>query len=407
MNYRLTSYTFLTLILTLLASVISASAQGTKSPGPGRGTTTPNPPTTSRPTMTPNMSAPDTTFGRRAFISGKVVLDDGTHITESATIQTICRGQRQTVAHTDSHGGFSFEFGDRTSAAMAGISEADVDSTWSPGSGGRGSQRDWRDCEILAELPGFTSQHIDLSSKMNTFETTDIGRLVMHRMGQVEGLTISATSAMAPKDAQKAFEKGREKAGKQKFDEAGALFEKAVQIYPKYAAAWFELGRIQLQKNEPDAARHSFEQSVAADSKYINPYRGLAELDTQQQHWESLVKVTDHLLALNPISFPDAWLRNALGHYYMHDFGPAEKSARQGMKVDEGHQVGKLEYLLGVILMQKGDYQEAAVHIQNYLKQATAPADVEDAQKRLAEITRLTASAGNPAAADAASGDKK
>ena len=87
---------------------------------------------------------------------------------------------------------------------------------------------------------------------------------------------------------------------KQKFDEAGALFEKAVQIYPKYAAAWFELGRIQLQKNEPDAARHSFEQSIAADSKYVNPYRGLAELDTQQQHWESLVKVTDQLLALNP-----------------------------------------------------------------------------------------------------------
>jgi TolA-binding protein len=411
MNYRLTSYRFLTLIFTLIltlsASSISAVGQGTKSPGPGRGTTTPNPPTTTRPTMTPNMSAPDTTFGRRAFISGKVVLDDGTHITESATIQTICRGQRQTVAHTDSHGGFSFEFGDRTSAAMAGISEADVDSSWSPGSGGRGNQKDWRDCEILAELPGFTSQHIDLSSKMNTFETTDIGRVVLHRMGQVEGLTISATSAMAPKDAQKAFEKARDKAGKQKFDEAGALFEKAVQIYPKYAAAWFELGRIQLQKNEQEAARHSFEQSLAADSKYTNPYRGLAELDTQQQHWESLVKVTDQLLALNPISFPDAWLRNALGHYYLHDFGPAEKSARQGMKVDEGHQVVKLEYLLGVILMQKRDYQEAAVHIQNYLKQTTAPAEVEEAQKRLAEITRLTASAGNPPAADPASVDKK
>ena len=115
-------------------------------------------------------------------------------------------------------------------------------------------------------------------------------------------------------------------------------------------------------------ARHSFEQSIAADSKYANPYRGLAELDTQQQHWESLVKVTDQLLALNPVSFPDAWLRNALGHYYLHDFGAAEKSARQGMKVDEGHQAPKLEYLLGVILMQRRDYQEATVHIQNYLK---------------------------------------
>ena len=161
------------------------------------------------------------------------------------------------------------------------ISEADVDSTGGPGSGGGGSQRDWRDCEMLADLPGFTSQPIDLSSRLTTFETADIGRLVLHRMGQVEGLTISATSAMAPKDAQKAFEKGREKAGKQKLDEASALFGKAVEIYPHYAAAWFDLGRIQLQQNEPHAARHSFEQSVAADPKYVNPYRGLAELDTQ------------------------------------------------------------------------------------------------------------------------------
>ena len=75
------------------------------------------------------------------------------------------------------------------------------------------------------------------------------------------------------------------------------------------------------------------------------------------------------------------------------------------MKVDDQHQVPKLEYLLGVILAQKRDYKEAATHIQNYLKQATAPADIEEAQKQLAEITRLSASATR--GSDAASGDKK
>ena len=38
-------------------------------------------------------------------------------------IQTICRGRKQTVTHTDSHGSFSFELGDRMAAAAAGISE--------------------------------------------------------------------------------------------------------------------------------------------------------------------------------------------------------------------------------------------------------------------------------------------
>ena len=69
------------------------------------------------------------------------------------------------------------------------------------------------------------------------------------------------------------------------------------------------------------------------------------------------------------------------------------------MKIDDQHQVPKLEYLLGVILLQKREYQEAATHIQNYLKFATQPAEIEEAKKQLAEITRLSASA-QPRAAD-------
>jgi hypothetical protein len=346
------------------------------------------------------MNAPDPTFGQRAFLTGKVVLDDGTQLTESANIQTICRGRRQTVTHTDSHGGFSFELGNQASAAAAGISEADVDSVANPGSNRGGTQRDWRDCELLAVLPGFTSQPVDLNSRLSTLESADIGRLVLHRMGQVEGLTVSATSAMAPKDARKAYEKGSQKASKEKWEEAQQLLTKAVEIYPRYAVAWFDLGRIQLRHNAAAPARHSFEQSIAADPKYVNPYRGLAELDTQQQRWPELVTVTGQLLALNPVNFPDAWLRNALGNYYLHNFAAAEKSARQGMKVDDQHQVPRLEYLLGVILIQEQDYPEAASHIQNYLKVATQPSEVEEAQKQLTEITRLSASVSNPVGAE-------
>ena len=219
-------------------------------------------------------------------------------------------------------------------------------------------------------------------------------------MSHVDGLTVSATSAMAPRDAQKAYEKGREKAGKAKWDEAQQSFEKAVQIFPKYAVAWYELGRIQLHKSVSADARHSFEQSVAADSKYVNPYRGLAELDMQEKQWQPLVSVTDQLLALNPVNFPDAWFLNALGNYNLGNFAAAEKSARQGMKVDETHQLPKLEYLLGVTLAQEREYAEAASHIQNYLRVATQPSDIDAAQRQLTEIAKLSASVSTPAGAE-------
>ena len=204
MNYRLTCCVFLTLTLTL-----AASAQ-TGKPAAGRGTTTPGPTRSPGPTQ-PNMNPPDTTMGQRAFITGKVVLDDGTQITESATIQTICRGHKQTVTHTDSRGGFSFELGDRTSAASAGLQ-------WrrrrfhGPCHGPRGTSATGATASCWPNCPASLRSPSILNSRLTTFESADIGRLVLHRMGQVEGLTISATSAMAPKDAQKAYEKGSEKA---------------------------------------------------------------------------------------------------------------------------------------------------------------------------------------------------
>ena len=400
MNYRLTLCAFLSLTCTVLVSAQAkpGGGGGGAGAGGGRNPTTTNP-SPSPGTMQPNMGNQNAPLGQRAFITGKVVLDDGTQLTESANIKMLCRGQRQTVAHTDSHGSFGFELGDRTSAMAAGISGADVDSSGGPSMLGGGMQRDWRNCEVLADLPGFTSQSVDLSSRLSTFENADIGRLVLHRMGQVDGLTISATSAMAPKDAQKAYEKGREKASKEKWDEASQLIAKAVEIYPRYAVAWNDLGRVQLRQNNPTQARHSFEQSVIADPKYVNPYRSLAELDTREQLWQPLIDVTNQLLALNPVSFPDAWMRNALAHYYLRNFASAEKSARQGLKVDDQHQLPRLELLLGVVLAQERNYTEAATHIQNFLKVATQPAEIEEAQKQLAEVTRLSASASAPATA--------
>ncbi len=397
MNYRLTFCAFLALTFTVLVSA-QAKPGGGGSGGRNPGTTTTNP-SPSPGSRQPNVPDQGSSLNQRAFITGKVVLDDGTQLTESANIQTLCRGHKQTVAHTDSHGGFSFELGDRTSALAAGISGADTDSSVGLGSSGGGTQRDWRNCEVLADLPGFTSQSVDLSTRLSTFENADIGRLILHRIGQVEGLTVSATSAMAPKDAQKAYEKGREKASKEKWDEASPLLAKAVEIYPRYALAWYDLGRVQLRQNNAAQARHSFEQSVAADPKYVNPYRGLADLDTRDQQWQQLIDVTNQLLALDPVSFPDAWMRNALAHYYLRNFSAAEKSARQGMKVDEKHQLPRLELLLGVVLAQERSYTEATTHIQNYLKVATQPSEIEEAQKQLAEITRLSASATAPAPA--------
>ncbi|HWZ84370.1 MAG TPA: tetratricopeptide repeat protein [Terriglobales bacterium] len=324
------------------------------------------------------------------FLSGTVVIDGGDVLTDAAEIQTVCRGQRRTVTRTDSHGSFSFQFGGRETASDAGFG---ADTPAVEHRTGMFDRPTPQDCELQAALVGFSSDIVQLGGRVSGDESVIIGRIVLHRLANVEGFTISATTAQAPAAAKKAFEKGREQQSKGKWDEAQKLLEKAVALDPKFAVAWYELGRVQLQKNDPAAARNAFQQSVAADPKYINPYRGLVQLAQRERNWAELAEASEKLLALNPVSFPEAWFSNAISHYSQGNLGAAEKSARRGLQIDSEHRVPKLEYLLGVVLMEERGYDEAGKHIQIFLNQATQAADVAEARSKLDEITRLSTAA--------------
>ena len=325
------------------------------------------------------------------FLSGTVVIDGGDLLTDAAEIQTVCRGQRRTVTRTDSHGSFSFQFGGgREPASDAGYG---ADTPALEHHDGMLDHLTPQDCELQAELAGFSSDIVQLGGRVSGDANINIGRIVLHRLANVEGFTISATTAQAPAAAKKAFEKSREQQSKSKWDEAQKLLEKAVALDPKFAVAWYELGRVQLQKNDPAAARHAFQQSVAADPKYINPYRGLIQLAQRERNWRELSEASEKLLALNPVSFPEAWFSNAISQYGQGNLVAAEKSARRGLQIDSEHRVPKLEYLLGLVLIEKPAYDEAVQHIQAFLKHATQTSDVAEAQRKLDEIARLSTAA--------------
>jgi tetratricopeptide (TPR) repeat protein len=341
--------------------------------------------------------------GTDIFISGKVVLDDGTELTEPAVIQTICHGRRHSETYSDLRGSFSFRFGDPTQAAAAAISDASSSTVGNQQ--GRQSVLDLHDCELQAELAGFSSQSVELNSRAGLMNNIDVGRVPLHRLAHVDGTSISVTSALAPPAAKKAFEKGLEQQRKSKWEDAQKSFEKAVQIYPRYATAWYQLGRLQLRSQLPNqlqsdaaqAAKHSFEQSVAADPKYVNPYDGLAQLAMQAHEWQNVIDITGKLVSLNPVNFPNAYYDSAIANYNLKNFDDAEKSAQQGIRVDETHQIPRLQYLLGIILLQKQNYQAASEHMQVFLSLARQPDEIDLAKKGLAEIEKSSASAQPPA----------
>jgi tetratricopeptide (TPR) repeat protein len=331
---------------------------------------------------------------RPMFMSGKVMLDDGTPPPDSVRIERICGGRVIPEANTDRKGRFSFQVG-QNSAMMADASTSGPGMRGGMESSGNNPmggvrEREMFNCELRASLAGYRSDNVNLANR-KFMDNPDVGTIILHRLGNVEGLTISATSLNAPKDAKKLFEKGHDALGKNKLDDAQKHFEKAVELYPKYASAWYELGIVNERQKNLEGARKAFAQSLAADSKYMNPYDALAQMEARDQKWQDVADITDRMIRLNPVDFPRAYFYNAVAKLNLKRLDEAEKSAKALVEMDTRHQFPKGEQVLGVILAQRQDYTGAAAHIRKFITFSQPGADVDLAKRQLADLEKSLA----------------
>ncbi len=363
---------------------------------PGQGPTGPQMP------GDPRQSSPFPEMSRPIFLSGKVVMEDGTAPPEQVLIERVCHGNHRPEGYTDSKGRFSFQLGQNQHMLADASVSSSADPSFGTAAGGFGTsrtgggfgstgrqitERDLMGCEIRASLPGYRSEVVNLSGR-RVMDNPDIGTILLRRLGNVEGLTISGTSLQAPKDAKKALDKSRDLVKKKKLAEAQKELEKAVELYPKYAVAWYELGRIQENNAKLDEARKSYQEAVGADSKFVSPYLQLAFMDGRENKWQDVADTTDRVVKLNPFDFPQAFYLNSVANYNLQKFDAAERSARDGLKSDPQHRIPKVAHVLGVILAQKGDFNGAAENMRSYLQWAPLAADADAVKKQLTEVEK-------------------
>src|SRR2546426_569599 len=105
----------LTLVFSLAIVLSAQSGGGRKPPSTG---SVPNNPARPAPNLTPD------TTPRSFFLSGKVMVDDGTLLTDAVAIQSICKGRIRTEGYTDSKGHFSFEVSSLKESRVAGNGQA-------------------------------------------------------------------------------------------------------------------------------------------------------------------------------------------------------------------------------------------------------------------------------------------
>ena len=397
------------------ACAYQASGQTSGGSG-GTSTTKSTPPTTTtRPTQ-PTMQEER----RLVFLSGRVMLDDGTELQERASIERVCNGRVRREGYTDSSGHFGFQLG----AEMRGFQDATVGGSFDPmrSSSGFGTspasgtpvasqgvtQRELMGCELRASLAGFRSDSISLAGRQ-LFDNGSVGTIVLHRLGKVEGTRISAVSMQAPRDAKKAFERGQNFLKKGNKTEAAGAFSKAIELYPKYAEAQAQLGDLYADLGRREEAKKLYEQAIEADPHFLPPYFGLAVLAAREKDWKSVAELSERALALNAYEYPVAYLFDAAANYNLHNFDRAEKSARAGLRLDSQHHLPRIDFILANLLMKRGDDTGAAEQLRLFLNYAPPGAEADEARDMLARTeSRLAAAtpAANPPTASAAATPK-
>jgi tetratricopeptide (TPR) repeat protein len=321
-----------------------------------------------------------------------VTLQDGSAPPQPALIERICSGQAHPEGYTDSKGTFSIRLGQELDVTPDASETPDRSTATRTNPSGGIKDSQLVNCDLRFVLNGFRSELVSLSSR-KYMDNPDIGTVLLHPQSKVEGLTLSATTALAPKDASKAYQRGLEALKKNKVDVAEKEFEKAVDVYPKFAEAWFQLGLVHEQFTRPLEARYAYAQSIAADSKFIHPYERLYLLGFKESKWREVADNTDRVLRLDPIDYPAAYYYNAMANLQLGNLPAAEKSARQSITLDTGNRNPQSMYMLGIILTRKKDYPGASENLRAYLKIAPDGKEADSARKQLAELDRVLTSA--------------
>ncbi len=242
------------------------------------------------------------------------MFDDGSPMNKDVHIERVCSTSVRIEANVDNGGRFSFQVGgmNANSDVMMDASQSDSSAVSSRYGGSNpqdtmngsantgnsrrmGSEAALWGCELRAAYPGYRSDAISLAGR-RTMDDPNVGTIILHHLGNVQGTTISITTAEAPKAAQKNFEKGVQAGRKGNFAEAEKRFLAATTDYPKYAIAWFALGQAQEQLNRPDDARKSYLAAVEADKHYVSPLDQLALLAAHENNWEDAASYSKQCL---------------------------------------------------------------------------------------------------------------
>ena len=335
------------------------------------------------------------------FYTGKVLLDTGIAPSTPVPILRMCNGSSRRETYSANDGSFSFMVGDRFRDATPDAS----DDTRTFGADSQFSRSTMvstnpnnplatvADCELRADLPGYTSTSIRLDPSMNN---SSVGIIMLHSRAKKADGMVTVASLEVPAKPRREFEKGSEQLEKGNLVDAEKSLRKAIDQYPKFAEAWTRLGDLEQRRKNTDAAMQDYQEAINSDPNLPLPYLRMALLEAQASHWEQTRKLAEKLISLDSVDFPLAYYYEAVAEFNLNHLAKAESSAQRAESVDKQHAEPRIELLLASIYVAKESYSAAADHYRAYLKLVPDGPLTARVKTDLAKIEELAKSQGPP-----------
>jgi tetratricopeptide (TPR) repeat protein len=336
------------------------------------------------------------------YVSGDVVLEDGTPPPTGAIIERDCYGTPRTQANVESQGHFYFQLGgdaradnnllpeasDGPTLALDPFADKTVQPATLPSSFGTLLNSGWMGCELRARLTGYRSSVVRLDGSLMSGQL-DAGTIVLYPIFRIEGTLVSVSDLKVPKEARKSLERAQNALQKDNIAEAHRNLDGAVKAYPNYAFAWLLLGEVLEREKRFQFAAEAYRKAISIDAKFVPPYLRLARLAGDEKKWQEVVDLTDRAMELNPLDFPDGYSLSAIANYSLENLDAAEKSARKVKLLDAQHRFPQIHLVLANILHKKGDIAGALAEMRDYLTYAPNADDVEIVRARIQEEEKL------------------
>jgi len=310
--------------------------------------------------------------------TGKVVVDGARPLWNPIPIAVNCGGKTRYNTVADAKGGFGI-------LLNAQLPDSEVVKTKSDLK--RVDAAELVGCSATAVLDGFDSTSVTIGNR-DIMDNPDIGTIHLHQNETAKGSALSATTASAPADAIKEFEKAHSDENDKHLDSARRHLQKAVSIDPQFAEAWYHLGKLE-ETDKPQDALNAYQKAAAADPKYTPPYEHIAALAAAQKKWQDVVDASDHALQLNPAGTPQIWYFSAVGNLNLGHAAVAETSAETSLSMDPSHVAPNTEQLLAVILAGRGAYRDALDHLRHCLTYISPGPNADLVKQQVAQLEKI------------------